>query len=62
MNEKPQIYSVKLGYNPNSSSIGIWVKIFVYHTLVISLLFSTLQVLLLFKKKKPVADEQIDPV
>jgi hypothetical protein len=61
---KPKILAVKLGYNPNSSSIGIMVKIFIYHTLVISLIFAYLGFLLNFKKKKKsnealgVADEK----
>jgi hypothetical protein len=49
---KPQILAVKIGYNPNSSSIGIWVKIFVYQSFIVCLLFPMLRFLLNFKKKK----------
>ena len=50
---KPKILAIKLGYNPNSSSIGIMLKIFIYHSLVISVIFSTIGFLLNFRKKKP---------
>jgi len=52
---KPKILAVKMGYNPNSSSIGIMLKIFFYHSLVVMLIFSYLGLLLSFKKKKPEA-------
>ena len=50
--DKPEILGVKLGYNPNSSSIGIMVEIFLYHTIVISGIFVALGYLLRFKKNK----------
>lgn len=54
---KPQILAVKLGYNPNSSSIGIIVKIFLYHTMVISGLFGMIGFILNFKKKDKSGDQ-----
>jgi hypothetical protein len=50
---KPEVLAVKFGYNPNSSSIGIWIKLFIYQAFVISILLSTVRFLLNFKKKKP---------
>ena len=50
--EKPEIMAVKLGFNPNSSSIGILVKIFIYNTLAISVIFAFLGLMLNFKRKK----------
>jgi hypothetical protein len=52
---KPQILAVKLGYNPNSSSIGIMVRIFIKHAMYICIIISSLGFLLNFKKKKPTA-------
>jgi len=49
---KPKILAIKSGYNPNSSSIGIMVKVFIYQSLAISVLFSMIGLLLNFKKKK----------
>lgn len=54
---KPKILSIKLGYNPNSSSIGLAIRIFIYQSLVIFMLFSTIGFLLNFKRKKPVDNE-----
>lgn len=49
---KPKILAVKLGYNPNSSSIGILLKIFFYNAMAVSILFSSLGLLLSFKRRK----------
>lgn len=48
---KPKILSVKMGYNPNSSSVGMMVQIFMYQSLVISVLFSTIGFLVNLKKR-----------
>jgi hypothetical protein len=56
---KPKILAIKLGYNPNSSSIGIMLKVFIYHALVISVLFASIGFLLNFKKRKP-ADKDVE--
>lgn len=50
---KPKILSIKLGYNPNSSSIGMTLRIFIFNALAISLIFSYMGFLLKWKKKKP---------
>ena len=55
---KPKILAVKLGYNPNSSSIGILLKIFFYNAMAISILFSSLGILLSFKRKKKSPEAQ----
>ena len=58
---KPEILAVKLGFNPNSSSIGIWIKIFIYQTFIISMLLVMLRFLLEFKKNKtPLCEESPD--
>lgn len=63
---KPKILAVKLGYNPNSSSIGILLKIFFYNAMAVSIIFSSLGLLLSFKhRKKPALNEsgqQQEPV
>jgi hypothetical protein len=56
---KPQIVAVKFGYNPNSSSIGIWVKVFIYQAFVLSVLFALIRVLLGFKKKNVPGNDEV---
>lgn len=47
--EKPNILSVKLGYNPNSSSIGMMVKIFLWSALALNLLLGMLNIFITLK-------------
>lgn len=55
---KPKILAIKSGYNPNSSSIGIMVKIFIFQSLAISILFALFGILLNLKKKNPSAPQE----
>ena len=43
---KPEILSMKLGYNPNSSSIGMMVKIFLWGSLTVNVLFGLINILI----------------
>jgi hypothetical protein len=49
---KAKILSVKLGYNPNSSSIGMLVKIFVWGSFLASVFFSVLHLIIKLGKHK----------
>jgi hypothetical protein len=49
--KKPKILSVKLGYNPNSSSIGIMVKIFLWGALAVNILLGLLNILITLKSR-----------
>ena len=49
---KPKILSVKLGYNPNSSSIGMLVKIFLWSTFFVSIFFGLIGSIITVKSKK----------
>jgi len=52
--KKGKILKVKQGYNPNSSSIGTEIVVFITSLAGLSLVFSTVTaVLAAFKKKKP---------
>jgi hypothetical protein len=55
---KPKILAVKYGYNPNSSSIGVALNVFIYQSLFINVLFASLGFLLAFKKKKPAGESE----
>jgi len=50
---KPKILSMKLGYNPNSSSLAMGVRIFLWSSFVINILFGIIGGLIKAKKKKP---------
>ena len=51
---KKGILAVKLGYNPNSSSIGIGIKVLLWSGLAVSILFSFIAYMILKKKNKDV--------
>ena len=47
-----KILAVKPGYNPNSSSIGILVNVFILGTFAVTILYGFLGAYLMFLKKK----------
>ena len=49
MKDKPRILALKPGYNPNSSSIGFTLWVFLWSTLPLSILFSMLGLFLRLK-------------
>lgn len=55
---KPEILSIKLGYNPNSSAMALALRIFFYQGIVISVIFATVGFMLNFKKKKPACESE----
>jgi len=50
--KRPEILAVKLGYNPNSSSIGIMVKIFLWGAFSLNILLGVLSLLINIKIRK----------
>ena len=45
------IFAIKLGYNPNSSSIGLGIRIFLWSSLSIGLLFAYVSYIISRHKK-----------
>lgn len=43
--DRPEIIAVKLGYNPNSSSIGMMVKIFLVSALAVNILIGFINIM-----------------
>jgi len=50
--EKPHILSVKPGYNPNSSSIGMMVKVFLLGAFALNIFVGIIHILITFKLRK----------
>jgi hypothetical protein len=55
--KKGKILKIKQGYNPNSSSIGTEIVVFITSLAGLSLVFSTVTAVLASLKKKKPADE-----
>lgn len=55
--KKGKILKIKQGYNPNSSSIGTEIVVFITSLAGLSLVFSTVTAVLASLKKKKLADE-----
>ena len=50
--EKPKILSIKPGYNPNSSSVGIAVKFFLWSGIAVSIFFGLIGIYTSLKARK----------